>query len=53
LSRNQLVGFFEKLAPCLIGMEACASPHRYSVKSQGIFEWTELKRKLELKGEWI
>jgi hypothetical protein len=26
-SRNQLVRYFEKLAPCLIGMEACASAH--------------------------
>jgi transposase len=28
LSRNQVEKFFEKLAPCLIGMEACASAHR-------------------------
>ena len=27
LSRNQVEKFFEKLAPCLIGMEACASAH--------------------------
>jgi hypothetical protein len=30
LSRNQGVGFFEKLAPCLIGMEACASAHYWA-----------------------
>jgi transposase len=29
LSRSQVVGFFEKLEPCLIGMEACASAHHW------------------------
>ncbi|MDR1274844.1 MAG: IS110 family transposase [Candidatus Accumulibacter sp.] len=29
LSRNQMVGFFKKLTPCLIGMEACASAHHW------------------------
>ena len=27
LSRSQVRGYFEKLPPCLIGMEACASAH--------------------------
>jgi transposase len=27
LRRSQLLPFFAKLAPCLIGMEACASAH--------------------------
>lgn len=27
LRRNQVLAFFEKLKPCLIGMEACASAH--------------------------
>jgi transposase len=30
LSRSQMVGFFEKLPPCLIGMEACASAHHWA-----------------------
>jgi transposase len=29
LSRNQVAGFFEKLEPYLIGMEACASAHHW------------------------
>jgi hypothetical protein len=24
---GQLMGFFKKLPPCLVGMEACATPH--------------------------
>jgi transposase len=30
LSRSQMVAFFEKLPPCLIGMEACASAHHWA-----------------------
>lgn len=27
LKRSQMMEFFQKLSPCLIGMEACASSH--------------------------
>jgi transposase len=27
LRRNQMLAYFSKLAPCLIGMEACSSAH--------------------------
>lgn len=27
LRRREVVGFFEKLEPCLVGMEACATSH--------------------------
>lgn len=30
LSRAKLVPFFEKLPPCLIGMEACATAHHWA-----------------------
>jgi transposase len=30
LKRRQVVAFFEKLPPCLVGMEACASSHHWS-----------------------
>src|SRR5450756_640949 len=30
LRRGQLIKFFEALAPCLIGMEACATPHHWA-----------------------
>lgn len=30
LRRNQMVEFFQKLQPCLIGMEACASAHHWA-----------------------
>ncbi len=30
LRRSQVIAFFRKLAPCLIGMEACASSHHWA-----------------------
>jgi transposase len=30
LSRGQLLKLFEKLPPCLVGMEACASAHHWA-----------------------
>ncbi|MEL7188005.1 MAG: transposase, partial [Pseudomonadota bacterium] len=30
LSRGQVLKLFEKLAPCLVGMEACASSHYWA-----------------------
>jgi transposase len=30
LRRSQVIGFFEALPPCLIGMEACASSHHWA-----------------------
>ena len=30
LRRGQVMTFFEALAPCLVGMEACASPHHWA-----------------------
>jgi len=36
LRRGQVLGFFEKLAPCLIGIEACATAHHWSRELQGL-----------------
>ena len=30
LKRSQVLGFFKKLPPCLVGMEACASSHYWA-----------------------
>jgi len=30
LRRGQLIGFFKKLPPCLVGMEACATAHHWA-----------------------
>ena len=30
LRRSQVLGFFEHLPPCLVGMEACASAHYWA-----------------------
>ena len=34
LRRSQVLPFFAKLAPCLIGMEACASAHYWRASSR-------------------
>ena len=30
LTRGRVLAFFEKLAPCLVGMEACGSSHYWA-----------------------
>jgi len=30
LRRSRLIAFFEKLGPCLVGMEACATAHYWA-----------------------
>ena len=35
LRREQMVEFFAKLPPCLIGMEACGSAHHWARVLQG------------------
>ena len=32
LKRRYVLAFFQKLAPCLVGIEACASSHHWSRK---------------------
>src|SRR5947207_13473677 len=36
LKRRYVLSFFEKLAPCLIGIEACASSHHWSRELQAL-----------------
>ena len=36
LKRRYLLAFFEKLPPCLIGIEACASSHYWSRELQAL-----------------
>lgn len=36
LRRRQMLPFFEKLPPCLVGMEACATAHHWGVRSSGL-----------------
>src|SRR5438874_9163679 len=36
LQRRYVLSFFEKLAPCLIGIEACASSHHWSRQLQAL-----------------
>ena len=36
LRRGQVLDFFSKLPPCLVGMEACASAHHWARELQGM-----------------
>ena len=36
LKRRYLLAFFEKLPPCLVGIEACASSHHWSRELQAL-----------------
>ena len=36
LRRGQVLRFFEKLPPCLVGIEACATSHHWSRELQGL-----------------
>ena len=35
LRRAEVLGFFAKLSPCLIGMEACATAHHWARELMG------------------
>ena len=36
LERRYVLAFFQKLTPCLVGMEACASSHHWSRELQAL-----------------
>src|SRR6186997_1963998 len=36
LKRRQVLAFFQKLRPCLVGIEACASSHHWSRELQAL-----------------
>src|SRR3954468_6487349 len=36
LKRRQVIAFFQKLSPCLVGIEACASSHYWSRELQAL-----------------
>ena len=36
LRRRYVVAFFEKLSPCLVGIEACAASHHWSRELQAL-----------------
>ena len=36
LKRRYVLAFFQKLTPCLVGMEACASSHHWSRELQAL-----------------
>ena len=36
IKRRHVLGFFQKLPPCLVGIEACASSHYWSRELQAL-----------------
>ncbi len=36
LRRGQVLAFFDKLPPCLVGMEACATAHHWAREVQAL-----------------
>jgi transposase len=46
LKRRNLLAFFEKLSPCLIGIEACASSHHWSRELRALGHATGLREAL-------
>jgi transposase len=43
LKRRHVLAFFEKLSPCLVGIEACASSHHWSRELQALGHSVRLK----------
>ena len=39
LKRRYVLAFFQKLPPCLVGIEACASSHHWSRELQGTWPY--------------
>ena len=42
LKRRQVVPFFKKLAPCLVGMEACATAHHWGREIAALGHYVKL-----------
>jgi transposase len=39
LKRRYVLAFFQRLPPCLVGIEACASSHHWSRELQALGHW--------------
>ena len=46
LKRRYVLAFFQKLPPCLVGIEACASSHYWSRELKGFGHTVRLMRRL-------
>src|SRR5205807_2491124 len=49
LQRRQVLAFFEKLPPCLVGLEACASSHYWSRELQALGHTVRLMPAADVK----
>jgi transposase len=39
LKPRSVLAFFQKLSPCLVGIEACASSHHWSARTPGTWPY--------------
>src|SRR5450759_3078636 len=49
LKRRYVLAFFQKLAPCLVGIEACASSHHWSRELKTLGHTVRLTRRRSAK----
>lgn len=49
LRRSQVHGFFERLGPCLVGMEACSGAHRWARELTGLGQEVRLMPPADVK----
>ena len=52
LRRSEVIGFFKKLSPCLVGMEACATAHHWARELIKIGHTVKLMRVAERRAEF-
>ena len=45
LKRRSVLAFFQKLTPCLVGIEACASAHHWSRELQALGHTVALRKR--------
>ena len=50
LRRSQVLPFFAKLSPCLVGMEACSTSHHWARETRSPMEASTSKRKSTIRG---
>ncbi len=51
LKRRDVLTFFQKLSPCLVGIEACASAHHWSRELQALGDEVLLYRNTQLMSQ--
>ena len=53
LRRRYVLAFFQKLSPCLVGIEACASSHHWSRELQTLGHTVRLGSLCKTHRQWL